>query len=107
MFANLKIPLSWWDLIKRTFNEVIKDDVPNLAAQQAYYFSIASFFPIENLIGTITQELGRVAPGDAIDIIRKQIEEISKSGTGTILTFGFLLTIWSSSTAMVSLTTTL
>ena len=119
MFENLKIPLSWWDLIKRTFNESIKDDVPNLAAQQAYYFffalfpallaliSIASFFPIENLIGTITQELGRVAPGDAIDIIRKQIEEISKSGTGTILTFGFLLTIWSSSTAMVSLTTTL
>src|SRR5687767_14169600 len=119
MLANLKVPLSWWELIKRTASESIKDDVPNLAAQQAYYFffalfpallaliSIASFFPIENLIGTITQELGRVAPGDAIDIIRKQIEEISKSGTGTILTFGFLLTIWSSSTAMVSLTTTL
>lgn len=41
------------------------------------------------------------------EIIRNQIDEISKSGTGTILTFGFLLTLWSSSTAMVSLTTTL
>jgi membrane protein len=119
MFANLKTPLSWWDLIKRTANEGIKDDIANLAAQQAYYFffalfpalltliSIASFFPIENLVGTITKELGRLAPGDVLDIISGQITEIARSGTGGILTFGFLLTIWSSSTAMVSLTTTL
>src|SRR5688500_16977720 len=119
MFANFKIPLSWWELIKRTVTESVKDDVPNLAAQQAYYFffalfpalltliSIASFFPIENLMNTVTAELARVAPGDMLEVIRDQSKKISETGTGGILTFGFLLTIWSSSTAMVSLTTTL
>ena len=119
MLANFKIPLSWWELIKRTATETVKDDVPNLAAQQAYYFffalfpalltliSIASFFPIDNLMNTVTAELARVAPGDMLDIITDQISKISETGTGGILTFGFLLTIWSSSTAMVSLTTTL
>ena len=119
MFASLKIPLSWTDLIKRTASEAIKDDVPNLAAQQAYYFffalfpalltliSIASFFPIDNLMSTVTVELARVAPQDMLTIITDQIGKISQTGTGGILTFGFLLTIWSSSTAMVSLTTTL
>jgi membrane protein len=119
MFANLKVPLGWWELIKRTASEAIKDDVPNLAAQQAYYFffalfpalltliSIASFFPIDNLINTVTAELAGVAPHDVLEIVTDQIDKISESGTGGILTFGFLLTIWSSSTAMMSLTTTL
>jgi membrane protein len=119
MLARLKTPFSWWELIKRAAADAIKDDVQSLAAQQAYYFffalfpalltliSIASFFPIENLVDEITRALGGVVPGDVIDIINTQIGEISKSGTGGVLTFGFLLTIWSSSTAMVAMTTTL
>jgi membrane protein len=119
MFARLKLPIGWGELIKRTVAEVIKDDVQSLAAQQAYYFffalfpallaliSIASFFPIHNLVDEITRSLGGVAPGDVIDIINTQIEKISDSGTGGVLTFGFLLTLWSSSTAMVAMTTTL
>ncbi len=119
MLAHFKLPVSWWELIKRTFNEAIKDDVQSLAAQQAYYFffalfpalltliSIASFFPIHNLVDEITRALGGVVPGDIVDIINTQIKEISSSGTGGILTFGFLLTIWSSSAALVAMTTTL
>jgi membrane protein len=119
MLARLTLPIGWRELIKRTSNEVIKDDVQSLAAQQAYYFffalfpalltliSIASFFPIANLVDETTRALGGVVPRDIIDIINTQILEISKSGTGSILTFGFLLTIWSSSAAMVALTTTL
>ena len=63
MLERFHIPLSWSELLKRTYRETLADDVFNLAAQQAYYFffalfpallallSIASFFPIENLIG--------------------------------------------------------
>ena len=58
---DFKIPIGWGELLKRTFNETLADDVLNLAAQQAYYFffalfpallaliSIASFFPVDNL----------------------------------------------------------
>ena len=119
MLAYLHVPVGWKELAKRTFNEISADDLLNLAAQQAYYFffalfpalltliSIASFFPIDNLIGQVTDQLGRVAPPEALKIITDQIAEISKSGHGGVLTFAFLLTIWSSSGAMVSIISTL
>jgi membrane protein len=119
MLAYLHVPLSWTELAKRTAKEIWADDLLNLAAQQAYYFffalfpalltfiSIASFFPIENLVGEVVAVLGRFAPPDALKIITEQIKQISQSGHGGVLTFAFLLTIWSSSGAMVSIITTL
>jgi len=119
MLAHFKVPLSWKDLAARTVKEIWADDLLNLAAQQAYYFffalfpalltfvSIASFFPIHDLIGQIVTMLGRFAPPDVITIITDQIKQISQAGHGGILTFAFLLTIWSSSGAMVSIISTL
>ena len=119
MLAYLHVPLSWPELAKRTAKEIWADDLLNLAAQQAYYFffalfpalltfiSIASFFPIENLVGEVVAVLGRFAPPDVLRIITEQIKQISQSGHGGVLTFAFLLTIWSSSGAMVSIITTL
>ena len=119
MLAHLKVPLSWKELGVRTWNEIWADDLLNLAAQQAYYFffalfpalltfiSFASFFPIDDLTGQIVTVLGRFAPPEVITIIKEQIRNISESGSGGILTFGFLLTLWSSSGAMVSIITTL
>jgi membrane protein len=119
MLERFRIPLSWSDLLKRAFNETLADDVFNLAAQQAYYFffalfpailaliSIASFFPIENLIGEIQNMVGRVAPPDVTAIITEQIKKIGESNAGGILTLAFLFTLWSSSSAVVSLCSTL
>jgi len=119
MLAHLKVPLSWADLSKRTFKEALADDILSLAAQQAYYFffalfpalltfiAVASFFPIENAMGQITNLLARFAPPDVLKIIQEQITKISQSNQGGILTFAFLLTLWSSSGAMVSIITTL
>lgn len=116
---HLQMPLGWRELIKRTAKDAIADDVMNLSAQQAYYFffalfpalltliSIASFFNLEALVKQVVDSLGTVAPPEVLTIVQNQIGEISKSGRGGILTFAFLLTIWSSSTAMVSITTTL
>lgn len=119
MLARFKLPLGPWELTKRTVKEAIADDVPSLAAQQAYYFffalfpallafiSIASFFPIANLIDEVVNMLGRVAPRDVIDIVAEQISKISESRTAGVLTFAFLFTIWSSSNALLSMVTTL
>jgi membrane protein len=119
MLERFRIPLSWPELFKRTFNETLADDVFNLAAQQAYYFffalfpallaliSIASFFPIENLIGEIQAMLGRVAPADVTAIVTDQIEKLGQSSAGGILTMAFLFTLWSSSSAVVSMCSTL
>jgi membrane protein len=119
MLARLKVPLSWGDLAKRTLKEAYVDDVPSLAAQQAYYFffalfpallaliSFASFFPIANLVDEIVRLLRNVAPGDVVDIVRDQMRKISESDSGGILTFAFLFTLWSSSNALLSMVTTL
>lgn len=119
MLEHLRVPLSWGELAKRTWNEILADDLLDLAAQQAYYFffalfpalltliSIASFFPVSNLIDETVALLGRFAPPDVLRIITDQIKAISESQQGGILTFAFVLTVWSSSGAMVSIITTL
>jgi membrane protein len=119
MLARFSLPLGWWDLLKRTFNEAMADDVFSLAAQQAYYFffalfpallallSIASFFPVANLTDEIVARLSTVAPPDVVKIVSDEIRKLSESNTGGILTLAFLFTLWSSSSAMVSMSTTL
>lgn len=119
MLSYLHVPFGWGELIKRTVKEIFSDDVLSLAAQQAYYFffalfpalltviSLASFFPIDNLMDEIVGTLGRFAPPDVLQIIQEQLTKISEGNNGGLLTFAFLVTIWSSSEAMVSIITTL
>jgi membrane protein len=119
MLERFRVPLSWTELFKRTFTEAVADDVFNLAAQQAYYFffalfpallaliSIASFFPIENLIGEIQAMLGRIAPAEVTSIVTGQIVKIGQTNAGGIFTVAFFFTLWSSSSAVVALCSTL
>ena len=119
MLARLHVPIGWGELFKRAFKESFADNVFDLAAQQAYYFffalfpallaliSVASFFPVANLTDEVVRTLGRVAPGDVVDIINGQLLKISGDKAGGLLTFAFLVTLWSSSGAVVSMCTTL
>ena len=119
MLERFRVPLSWSQLLKRTVNETLADDVLNLAAQQAYYFffalfpallaliSLASFFPVANLVDEVVRMLSRVAPPDVIDIVGDQLQKISNTNAGGLLTFAFIFTLWSSSAAVLSMTSTL
>ena len=119
MLARFRLPVGPGELLKRTAKEVIADDVLSLAAQQAYYFffalfpallallSIASFFPVANLVEEIVVLLRQFAPPDVVDIVAEQIEKISDSRRAGVLTFAFLFTLWSSSNALMSMVNTL
>ena len=119
MLERFRIPLSWTEVIKRVINESLADDIFNLAAQQAYYFffalfpallallALASFFPIENLQGQLQSMLSSVAPGDVVQIVSEQIDKIAKSNSGGIFTIAFFFTLWSSSSAVLSMCSTL
>jgi membrane protein len=119
MLARLKIPLSWSEILKRTVREFFDDHAFDLGAQQAYYFffalfpalltllSIASFFTIASLIDEVVRMIGEFVPPDVLTIVSDQIEKISNSNHGGLLTVGFVLTVWSSSGAMSSIITTL
>jgi len=119
MLARFDVPFGWGELFKRTFKESLDDDVLSLSAQQAFYFffalfpalltllAIASYFPVANLTDEVFRYLGRFAPPDVLQIINDQLLKISSSGDSGVLTFGFIMTVWSSSGAMVSIITTL
>jgi len=119
MLANLRVPLGWKDLFKRSLKEAWADNVLDLAAQQAYYFffalfpallfviAVASFFPLQGLIDDVVLMIGRVAPSDVGTIITDSMKSLSEQNSGGILTFALLVALWSSSGAMVSITTTL
>jgi membrane protein len=119
MFQAFRIPISWYELGKRTVNETIEDDVTGLAAQLAYYFflalfpallflvALASYFPVQDLMNQVTGALARFAPGEVLTIVKDQLGKIAGSQNGGLLTIGFVGTIWSTSSAISGVIDTL
>src|SRR6185436_6446200 len=119
MLKTFTIPIGWKDLFKRTMVEVLADDCLGLAAQLAYYFflalfpallflvAIVSFIPIAGLLDAITGNLARVAPSEVLSIIQDQILKIAHEKDGGLLTLGMLGTIWSTSSGVNAIISTL
>ena len=119
MLDALRIPITWKDLLKRTWAEVQADNCLGLAAQLAYYFflalfpallflvAVASYFPIANLMDQITAMLARVAPYEALKLIQDQLITISQDKNGGLLTLGMIGTIWSTSSGVTAIIDTL
>ena len=120
MLSSLKVPLSWGEILKRTFNEAFfKDNCLGMAAQLAYYFffalfpallfllAVASYFPIDTLVDDLFRSLGGFLPPEVMSIITEQIVKISEGEQGGLLTLGVLTAIWSSSAAMTAIIDTL
>src|SRR3954451_22753369 len=119
MLSNLKVPVGWGEILKRTGKETLKDDCLSLAAELAYYFflalfpallflvALASFFPVDNMLDQVIGSLSRFAPPDVLTIIREQVQKIANSGNGGLLTTGMLLTLWSTSAGVMAIINTL
>ena len=120
MLARLKVPLTWPQILFRTFKEAFwKDNCLGMAAQLAYYFffglfpallvllAIASYFPVEKLIDDLFATLGGFAPPEVLTIITDQIKKISNGEQGGLLTVGMLAALWSSSAAMTAIIDTI
>jgi membrane protein len=117
--AFFDIPISWTEVVKRTAREMVADDCLGLAAQLSYYFflalfpailfllALASFFPLQDASGDLVRLLRPVASEDVIQIVVDQIRRISEAGDGGLLTFGVLAALWSSSAAVVAITSAL
>jgi membrane protein len=117
--ATLKPPISWSELARRTYKEAMEDDILGLAAQLAYYFflalfpallfmlAVASFFPLAQFTEMLPQALGRFAAPEMVALLRDQLQQISNANHGGILSIGLLGALWSSSAAIVSITSAL
>ena len=109
------MPLSWSDLARRTWREVIEDDVLGLAAQLSYYFflalfpailfllAVASFFPLSNITDDVGRTLGPFVSPQVLELIKEQMRRLANNENGGLLTFGVAGALWSSSAALVSI----
>src|SRR5215211_4326036 len=115
MFKALSLGgLSWTELGKRVYAEVLDDDVLGRSAQLSYYFLLA-LFPallfITSLLGYLAGEDGQlrqglfqylsaVLPGDASQLVAKTVTDVTQSSGGGKLSFGILATLWAASNGM-------
>ena len=118
MFKAFRIPLSWRELLARTWREINDDNCLGLAAQLAYYFilalfpalivvvAIASFFP-PSALREVLSALAPFTPPEALALIRTQLDAILASEQTGLLTVGVLGALWSSSAALTAIIDTL
>lgn len=119
LLTGLKVPIGWKPLLQRTWNEVLADNCLGLAAQLAYYFFLAlfpallfmvalvSFLPFGDVMTTMMNTLGRVAPGEVLTILRDQLAAITASDSSGLLTLGAAGALWSTSSGVTAIIDTL
>ena len=118
MFRGLRIPISPWQLIRRTVSETIKDDVMGMAGQLAYFFVLALFPALiffVSLVAYMPGDMSRalvvslqpLLPAPVLAIVQDQIAKLTSAEPQGILTFGLLVAIWSSSGALIAIISTL
>src|SRR5215207_2981449 len=103
MLAYVKVPLTWGQILRRTFNEAFwKDNCLAMAAQLAYYFffalfpallfmvALASYFPLTSLIDDVFRTMGGFMPPAALQLITDQMIKISNGEDAGLLTLGML-----------------
>ena len=107
--ADLEKP-SWWAVLKCTVLEFKEDNVTDWAAALRYYGVLAIFPAILALVSILglvgssaTQPLidnvGKVAPGEAKDIVTTAIQNLQKSqgAAGVLFIVGLVAALWSAS----------
>ena len=119
LLAHLKVPLTWREILTRTGREAVADNIMGMSAQLAYYFffslfpallvliAIGSYFPVQTLVDQVFKSMSGFAPPEALSIITDQIQKIRDAKPTGLLTFGIATAVWSSSSAMTAIISTL
>jgi len=107
--------LSVQELARRVVREIQQDDCLGRAAQLAYYFLFALFpfflvlttllgyLPIPNLLDRLMDMLGRMLPGEALQLVQDNLHELVSGQRGGLLSFGLLAALWTSSSALTAI----
>jgi membrane protein len=101
------------ELALKTWQESREDDVFGGAAQLAYYFLFA-LFPLliflTSAIGflpdiqeSLLTMISRVAPPDAIRLVRETLSDVVSHRSGGLLSLGLIGSLWSASSGVASL----
>jgi membrane protein len=119
VLAYFRIPISWLELSKRTVADATEDGVPGLAAQLAFYFflalfpallfvvSLLAYLPVEPAFRELIARLDDLLPPRALALVRDEIDKLLQGERESLLTLGVAGALWSSSSAMVAVISTL
>ena len=106
--------LTWGELARRVWRQVVRDDAVGRSAQLSYFFLFALFpllFFLFSLLGYFTesgpelrasllQYLRTIVPAKAHLLIRDTLDEIIQASSGGKLSFGLLAALWFASFGM-------
>jgi membrane protein len=107
--------MSWKEFFVGLKDAVLQDSVTDLAATVTFYgilslfpfllmlVAIASFLISPDQAEAIVDQLGKVAPGPATQIVSERIRELSGGQHAALLGFGALFALWSASGGVMSL----
>jgi membrane protein len=110
-----KIQTSYLELGKRAYRKIVDDDCSEHAAAMAYYFLFALFpfllflttlmalLPIPHLLEYMLSHAARLLPGEAFTLIQDNIRALFMNKQQGLLSLGFLLALWASSNAIISI----
>ncbi|MBC7962203.1 MAG: YihY/virulence factor BrkB family protein, partial [Steroidobacteraceae bacterium] len=105
---------SYTELAKRVYRKVVDDDCSEHAAAMAYYFMFALFpfflflitligyLPIPKLLEYLLEQAATMLPSQTFTLIQDNIRSLFMNKQQGLLSLGFLLALWASSNAIVS-----
>jgi membrane protein len=106
--------LTPWQLASRVWREYGDDEIGDRAASLSYYFLFSLFpsllflaallgmLPNTDLLERLMEYVDQALPGDAASVIRKTLTEIQRGSSGSLVSLGVLLALWSGSNGMGS-----
>jgi len=109
--------VTWKELARRVWKEIVDDKVIDRAAILTFYFQL-SLFPLllflTSLLGLFAQYgsdlradllsyLSSIAPRSASALIYTTLDEITEGSSGGKLSFGLLLALWTATSGMVAI----
>jgi membrane protein len=119
LLSKFTVPIGWTVILRRTCRQIYRGQCFGWAAALAYYsflalfpallfvVSVASFLPIQHVIDQVVEMVGRFAPDDVVAIAREQLLQITDKPHGRLLALSLVGTIWSMSSGMAALISTL
>jgi membrane protein len=119
VFAHFRSPVPPLELARRVVRETIDDNCLGLAAELAYYFLLALFpalifmvallgaLPLQGVLDGWLASLSPFVPEAVVTLLRDQLEEVRQGNRAGLLTLSAAGAVWSSSTAMTAIISTL
>jgi membrane protein len=109
------------NFLEKLYVKTLDDEVFGRSAEIAFYFFFSLFpflFFLVSLFGLVLREsndlearfflyLKQIMPIEAYDLIEKTIREVAEKSSGSKITLGFLIAIWSASSGFDSFQTAL